>query len=137
MSSFYYIEPEVNGELGDGTIMDTCVYPPVVKKLILCFSGWLGDDLLECYPCFVVTERLADELKIVVKDDVFFEKINIKKSDEFDEVYPEKLLPHFYWMKILNGRDIFLSEDKRLAVSERIMNILSAFNISNAMIEKA
>ncbi|MBN3265079.1 hypothetical protein [Pectobacterium brasiliense] len=137
MSGIYYIEPEVAGELGDGTVMDTSIHPPVVKKLELCFSGWLGDDLLECYPCFIVTERLENELRNIAQDNVFFEKINVNQSDEFGELYPGKKLPNFYWMKFINGKEIFLSEDQRLAVSERIMNILSNFNISNAIIDKA
>ncbi|MCG5049855.1 hypothetical protein L2164_14225 [Pectobacterium brasiliense] len=136
MSSVYYIEPEVAGELGDGTVMDSSVHPPVVKKLELCFSGWLGDDLLECYPCFIVTERLANELKNTVQDNIFFEKIIVTQSDEFNEIYPGKPLPNFYWMKFINGKEIFLSEDQRLAVSEHIMNTLNNFNISNAIIEK-
>ncbi|KGA23064.1 hypothetical protein [Pectobacterium brasiliense] len=136
MSSVYYIEPEVAGELGDGTVMNSSVHPPVVKKLELCFSGWLGDDLLECYPCFIVTERLANELKNTVQDNIFFEKIIVTQSDEFNEIYPGKPLPNFYWMKFINGKEIFLSEDQRLAVSEHIMNTLNNFNISNAIIEK-
>ena len=136
MSSVYYIEPEVAGELGDGTVMNSSVHPPVVKKLELCLSGWLGDDLLECYPCFIVTERVANELKNTVQDNIFFEKIIVTQSDEFNEIYPGKPLPNFYWMKFINGKEIFLSEDQRLAVSEHIMNTLNNFNISNAIIEK-
>ncbi|WES90984.1 hypothetical protein [Dickeya fangzhongdai] len=136
MSEIYYIEPEVAGELGDGTDMDTSVHPPLVKKLELCFSGWLGDDLLECYPCFIVSERLFNELKDIAQECVFFEKINVTQSDEFIELYPGKELPNFYWMKFSSGKDIFLSDDQRLAVSKRIMNVLNNFNISNAIIEK-
>jgi len=60
---FYYVEPETAGGLGDGTVMDTAVTPPYVSVLEYEFSGWMGDELLESFPCFVVTLNLARALK--------------------------------------------------------------------------
>src|SRR3954454_10828086 len=61
---YFALEPEVAGQLGDTTMLDTSVHPPVIQRLEYRFDGWLGDDLLESFPCFVVTERLANELKL-------------------------------------------------------------------------
>ncbi len=63
---YFYIEPEVSGELGEGTLMDTTVHPPKVEKLNYEFSSWLGDDLIESFPCYIVSERLAERLKKVI-----------------------------------------------------------------------
>ena len=55
---YWLVSPEVAGELGDGTVMDTAVHPPWVSRLHHRFQGWLGDDLLECFPCFLTTARI-------------------------------------------------------------------------------
>lgn len=62
MSDFWSLEPEVAGELGDESVLDTTVHPPRVFKLQYRFIGWLGDDLLETFPCYIVTESLASAL---------------------------------------------------------------------------
>jgi hypothetical protein len=54
--------PEVAAELGGNTVMDAFAHPPKVSRLHLRFMGWLGDDLLETFPCFLVTSRLAKAL---------------------------------------------------------------------------
>jgi hypothetical protein len=58
---FYLIEPEIAGGLGDHTEIDTEVRPPVVKSLEYRLEGWLGDELLESFPCFIVTSLLRKE----------------------------------------------------------------------------
>ena len=59
---YKYIEPEVAGGLGNETIIDKNYHPPIVKKLHYEFNGWLGDDILESFPCFIVSERLKNEI---------------------------------------------------------------------------
>ena len=51
---YVYIEPEVAGGLGDHTVMDRSVHPPIVSKLHYQMEGWLGDALLESFPVFIV-----------------------------------------------------------------------------------
>jgi len=60
---YYYIEPEVAGGLGNDTVMNRSVHPPVVTKLHYQFDGWLGDVLLESSPCFIVTELAKQKLQ--------------------------------------------------------------------------
>jgi hypothetical protein len=55
----YRIDPAVNVDLGPGSDIDTSVHPPIVRRLQVEFFGWLGDDLLEAFPVFLATERLA------------------------------------------------------------------------------
>ena len=62
MREFWSLEPEVAGELGSGSLVDTSVHPPRVSKLTLMLSGWLGDELVETFPCYVVTESLGTAL---------------------------------------------------------------------------
>jgi len=61
--SFTVLEPEVAGGWGAHTIADVSVRPPRVARFHYEFDGWRGDDLLASFPCFVVSDRLARELK--------------------------------------------------------------------------
>ena len=55
----YLIEPEVPGGLGDKTQGDFSKHPPVIEHLHFQFEGWLGDDLLESFPCFLVSNSVT------------------------------------------------------------------------------
>jgi len=135
---YKYIEPEVAGGLGFETEMDNRVHPPIIKKLHYEFSGWLGDDILETFPCFIISESLMNDIKKNQLTGVLFDNVKITKSDEFINFYPKTNLPNFYWMKI-DGKfgvdDFVIAEDYRLLVSEKGMNVISFFNIKNASIE--
>ncbi|EPM67883.1 hypothetical protein A584_20143, partial [Pseudomonas syringae pv. theae ICMP 3923] len=61
--NYYHIEPEVADSLGDQTVMDTESWPPKVSRLEFQFGGWLGDELLEMFPCFICTTALVYRLK--------------------------------------------------------------------------
>lgn len=67
---FLKLQPEVAGGLGAKTIMNTTVHPPSVSILEYEFDGWLGDDLLESFPCFVVSERLKNPLEEMLLPDI-------------------------------------------------------------------
>lgn len=58
----YYIDPEIAGGFGAGTVMDASRHPPIVINLEYQLDGWLGDEVLELFPCFVLTEAVAMEI---------------------------------------------------------------------------
>lgn len=119
---FFYIEPEVAGGLGSATIMDGSVHPPVVSELNLNFEGWLGDELLEAFPCFVVTKRVEQAILESSLTGVNFSSLLITFSGNFTEMNSCLQVPEFSWMKVIGmaGVDDFgLAEDLRLVVSEK------------------
>ena len=133
MENFYSLEPEVAGELGPKTIMDSSVHPPIVSKLHFIFSGWLGDEIIECFPCYIVTEGLVQEIKKLQPSGCWFDDVTIEKSEQFNELYPNKLLPKFKWLKVEGkaGKDDFgISPDNLLVVSERMLKVLKSFNLN-------
>ena len=136
---FWCIEPEVSGSLGDGTIMDSSIHPPKISKLNYEFSGWLQNDLIESFPCFIVTENLKNCIDKMNYSGVYFDEVQITKSDEFKILYPKLELPKFFWMRI-NGLaredDFGLSNDYRLVVSNDVFNTFKHFNISEADFEE-
>ncbi|WP_459204012.1 hypothetical protein ACQVRV_07895 [Ralstonia pseudosolanacearum] len=60
---YFFIEPEVAGKLGENTVLDPTVHPARVDKLHYKFSGWLGDAMLESFPCVIATQAASDALK--------------------------------------------------------------------------
>jgi hypothetical protein len=135
---FKTIEPEVAGGMGEETHLDTSVHPPVVFQLHYEFQGWLGNDILEMFPCYIVTENLKAAIFQTHLTGVNFDNVKISTSYEFNQLYPETVLPGFSWMKIFGkaGEDDFGISDKfRLVISEKAYHLLSLFNISAANIQ--
>lgn len=138
MKSYFYIEPEVAGGLGDHTVRDVSVHPPIITKLHYEFQGWLGDVLLESFPCFIVTEAAKSALLEIGISGVILTPVEVSTSDLFEEMQPDQKLPPFVWLKVNGdaGRDDFgIARDYRLVVSERVLDALKPLGISNALIE--
>jgi len=135
----YYIEPEVSGSIGEKSIIDNTSYPPLVKRLNYEFDGWLGDDIIESFPCFVVSEKLKIELEEHSLSGFSLDDVEITKSEKFTDLHPNKDLPTFYWLKISGkaGKDDFgIAEDFRLVISEKTLSIFKKNKIDHADIEK-
>ncbi|MBY8259298.1 hypothetical protein KW530_21605 [Vibrio fluvialis] len=136
---YFYIEPEVSGGFGDNSVMDTTVHPPKVYKLHYQFDGWLGDELLESFPCFIISEALAQELEREHLSGFTLEDVEVTKSEQFEELYPRKALPKFFWLQVTGSAaqdDLGIAEDHRLVVSESALNTLRKGKIEEADIEE-
>lgn len=131
---FYSLEPEVAGSLGPDTVIDTSVHPPRVHKLTYESDGWSGDDILESFPCYIVTEQLKKKLEASKPSGCGFDNVRITKSEQFGILYPSKEIPKFYRLRI-HGKagidDFGISDDNMLVVSERILRLMSQFHIDN------
>lgn len=133
------IEPEVAGGLGNQTELDNSVFPPYIKKLNYEFDGWLCDDILESFPCYIMTESLRKEIESRNLSGIGFDNVLISKSDTFSELYPNKKLPLFFWAKIFGSKnkdDFFITEKNILAISDKAYSVLQKFNISHADTEE-
>lgn len=132
--NFSYLEPEVAGGLGDDTVIDHSVSPPQVERLNYEFEVWLGDELLESFPCFIVTERLAAEIKHLNASGIRFADVKITRSPEFEELQPGESLPEFKWLQVFGtpGKDDFgIASDGRLVVSDTVLNRLKLYGLSH------
>ncbi|WP_287335807.1 hypothetical protein [Mesorhizobium sp.] len=54
---YFYIKPHVAGGLGENTVLDTSVHPPIVSKLHYQIEGWFDSALVTTFPCLLVTEK--------------------------------------------------------------------------------
>ena len=135
---YYYVEPEVSGELGEKTIADTSIHPPNISKLHYQFDGWLGDDILEAFPCYIITKQLKEIIQSSDLCGYEITDIEISKSANFLELYPSVILPKFYWLKIVGKAgqsDFGIARDYRLVISDKAMAIFDKTNIKNSDIE--
>jgi len=127
MSKFYVLEPEVPGGLGERTSLDSTQHPPVVHRLHFVFDGWLGDHLIESFPCYLVSETLADRLRENQLTGASLEAAEIGASEQFKDLHPDRALPKFLWLKVngVAGTDDFgITSDNLLAVSKRVLDVI-------------
>lgn len=132
---FTILEPEVAGGLGARTIVDTSRHPPVVSHLHYEFGGWLGDDLLDSFPCFVASERLAAELIRSKLTGFTLDDVETSVSTEFTELQPHTHLPVFRWLKVVGQSgvdDLGLDGDHKLVVSATVLELLDKFSLIHA-----
>jgi len=137
--NYFYVEPEVSGGFGKNTALDSTTHPPVVSKLHYEFSGWLGDILLESFPCEIITKEAATALGDAGLSGFTFDKVEVSASQEFQDMHPHRRIPEFLWLKITGvaGADDFgIAKDFRMVVSDKALHILKTLGIDNALIEK-
>jgi hypothetical protein len=138
--TFFRVEPEVAGRLGPKTIIDRRDHPPRVDKLHYVFEGWLGDELLESFPCFVVTADAAARLEAARLAGFELRPVEIGTSESFDELHPDRTLPDFRWLDVggTARRDDFgVDDDGMLVVSKRALDVLRAGQLEHADIAPA
>ncbi|MEA3058034.1 MAG: hypothetical protein QOF34_849, partial [Sphingomonadales bacterium] len=98
------LEPEVAGGLGPNSVLHREVGRPlIVGKLHYVFDGWLGDALLETTPCFIVTDEARKAIESDRLSGVCFADVEVGHSGEFEDLYPGRNLPHFWWMKVFSA----------------------------------
>ncbi|MCL2715509.1 MAG: hypothetical protein FWD68_13210 [Alphaproteobacteria bacterium] len=135
---YFYVEPEVAGALGDRTVMDRSVHPPIVKRLNYHLEGWLGDAILESFPIFIATTAAKDQLLKMGATGVVFDELDMTISDQFRELYPDRDVPVFVWLKPEGkaGHDDFgAAIDGRLVVSKRVLDMFDSVGLANALVE--
>src|SRR5262249_4416388 len=89
MSKYFRVCPEVPGELGENTVMDVSVHPPVVTHLHLVFTDWLGDCLVTAFPCFLISEDALQELRQLPLTGYSTDTAEIGEHEHFDELFRE------------------------------------------------
>jgi len=136
--AYHRIEPEVAGELGEGTDMDTSVHPPNVRSLHYEITDWLGDHILESYPVYIVSEQLAEALTRSGLGRFELRDCRVTLSEEAEELLEGSDLPKWRWFVPTGaaGQDHFgVTDNARLVVSDEGLDVLNNFSLSNALIE--
>ena len=133
----YLLKPEVAGGFGSNTIIDE---NNNVVHLEYEFFGWLGDELLETTPCYIISDSLQSEIQKSNLSGFELQQIEISINEQFYDVYPNADIPPFH-MRLIptghvnvdrnnarytnwSGEDFCFSDTRYLIVTERALNIL-------------
>lgn len=130
METYYQLEPEVSGELGENSIIQK--NPLRVIKLEFEFKSWLGDCLIECFPIFLITENALKKIKENNATGFSIKEATIKKEYPMNELQPNIKIPKFEWINI-NGiakKNDFGIENNFLIVSKNVLEILRSENLN-------
>lgn len=155
MKKLFLLKPEVAGGLGDKTVITNydemrsgTVKIPHVSELEYVFDDWLGDDLLESTPCFIVTDSIANHLKTSILTGYSMGEVAISTSGLFSQLHDTDFrLPKFFWL-IVHGsvkiedstvtnwsaHDFCSTERAQLVVTERCLNLLKQGQLKNCEI---
>ena len=139
----YLLEPEVSGGIGENSIL--LHENGRIKKAIHLhyeFEGWLGDDLITTSPFFLVSEKLVNKIQGANLNGYEFEELEISTSENFKEMYPNRMLPNFKRLIPLGmvesekkcvmkwtGHDLCLLNNVDLVVSEKALLVLQQCNL--------
>jgi len=78
---------------------------------------------------------MAHEIEEAKLTGVRFDEVEVTTSDQFKELYPDRQLPKFVWLRVEGkaGHDDFgIAPGLRLVASERAFELLKRINLSNA-----
>ena len=132
--SVYELRPEVPCHAGPGTVRDVTAIPPRFSNVSLEFDGWLGDDLIETFPLYAVTDRLRAALEEAGVSGMSFERVPATKSEQYMDLYPEEEIGTWSLMTVAGregtGDDAWLSPGWVLMVSQRFWDVASQFQLT-------
>jgi hypothetical protein len=134
---FFYIEPEVAGGFGKNSLLDHSFKPPRVARLHCAFDGWMGDALVETFPCLIATNEAVSALKTAGLRGVEYAEVEVSTSELFRHLYPNLGLPDFEWLQVIGTageNDFGIAPDRRFVISERALDIIRPFGLSHAEI---
>jgi hypothetical protein len=114
----FALEPHVAGELGPATdFYDRTTHPPGVRDVEYVLDHPDTDDLIESFPVYLVSERLAARLSEF--PGLGFEPVDVRPGDNYLELHGD--VPHTRYVRLLpGGEDAWLGDDLLLCVSDRL-----------------
>lgn len=128
---YYKLDPEVAGGFGENTKLDTSEHPPIVSHLHYQFDGWLGDCLLESFPCYIFTKDLAEAIKENKFSGINFTSVETSKSEEFVDINGDITLPEFLCGEITKDKDndFYIDTNHCLVVSGSALKVIESYQL--------
>ena len=131
----YQLDRKVAGELGERTKLDTGVHPPIVHRLeyVLDYPG--ADDLIQSFPVYLARAHLAEALIAAGVQGITWREAMISQGDSYDEYSPAGEPDDYRWLVPGRPGDDCWLQDGELVVSDRVMEVLRASNLSECDIQ--
>jgi hypothetical protein len=134
----YSIDPQVAGELGEGTVLDSSVHPPLVTQVDYVLDGPATDDLIQSFPVYLVSVELAERLQRARLTGFALADAAVRPSLEYLAVYGNVAHRQYRWLRLQGTAedDCWLDGSFKLCVSDRMMRILESAKLSDCVITK-
>jgi hypothetical protein len=134
----YSIDPQVAGELGEGTVMDSSVHPPAVSRVEFILDYPETDDLIQSFPIYLLSDELADRVVQSGLAGIRLEDVDVRPSEEFLAAFGEAPHRNYRWLQLENseGADAWISDALELCISDRMMRILEEATLSDCIISE-
>jgi hypothetical protein len=137
--TWHRLGPEVPGGWGEQTQADFRVHPPVVTTLHVEFAGWLGDDLVESFPCYLVSHRLAEALSETALTGFVLDDVVVSLDPQFVSFFPEEAaaLPEWRWLRLIGTpweSDFWADTTAGLHVGDAALAVLVRFRLDQCEI---
>jgi len=135
----YCLDPEVAGELGEGTVLDSSTHPPALSHLDFTLDYPDADELIQSFPVFLISERLGSRLQAAGLTGFTLTGARVRPSDNYLAVHGDAPHPHYLWMQVAGvagEADCWLDDSLMVCVSDRMMTILEAVGLSDCSVEK-
>jgi hypothetical protein len=118
----FALEPHVAGELGSKTKLDPTTHPPSVEELHYVFDSAESDDIVETFPVFLVSPRLAASIASRELTGARFAAVQCSLREPTDAA-----IPAYRWLQIVGHPgldDFWLTHEHRLVVTQAAMDAL-------------
>ena len=131
-SVFIEVAPEVAAEEASVVSKDSVGSDSIVLSVLM--VRWLGSELLEMYPHYLVTRRLADALSTSNLSGFQIGECQVSYSTEFHGRVLTAFMkpPELAWLRVTGAflkTDIAISPNKRLILSQRAIALFMQFNM--------
>jgi hypothetical protein len=129
----FVLDPQVAGELGARTEIDTSVHPPVVTCLEYVLDRPGTDDLIQSFPVFLATSPLKSALDAAGMRGITWREAAISHGDFYDEVSGGDSVSYLWLVPGEPGDDCWI-EEMMLVVSDRMMDVLRSACLDDCVV---
>ncbi|MGW1176810.1 hypothetical protein ACWD4P_24220 [Kitasatospora sp. NPDC002543] len=109
--------------------MDSTTHPPKVSRLHYEVIDWLGDSIVQTFPCHLVLRGVARRFAAEGFTGFRTGEATVSASEDFHELNPGGEVPDLVWL-LVDGEpgvaDLGLTDRARLVVSERVLDVLKS-----------
>ena len=131
----YSIDPQVAGELGDGTVLDSTVHPPSVSQVEFILDYPETDDIVQSFPVYLVTSQLAARIEQAEMVGIVLADAIVRPSEEYVAAFGDAPHRSYRWLQpvIVDAADAWIDSSLQLCVSDRMMSVLEGAVLSDCV----
>lgn len=134
----YRLDPQVAGELGAGTVLDSSTYPPRVSQVDYVLDRPDADEFIQSFPVFLVSMNLGVRLHDAGLTGFELSGATVRPSDNYTAIYGKVPPQRYQWLQVTGTAgeaDCWLDESFQVCVSDRMMSIVEVVTLTDCVVE--